>query len=101
MQVSEDLVRVPSTDELYEGDGDAIMNIKHEPNWKFIRERKQKLIEQNNKKENVKRISHDYKVGKKVLYHAEPSSKFGADAYEGPYKVAICRFLRSVEKTDV
>ena len=24
---------------------DAIMNIKHEANWKFIRERKQKLIE--------------------------------------------------------
>ena len=40
---------------------DAMMNIKHEPNWKFIRERKQKLIEQNNKKENAKRIPHDYK----------------------------------------
>ena len=33
---------------------DAIMNIKHEANWKFIRKRKQKLIEQNNKKENAK-----------------------------------------------
>ena len=66
---------------------DAIMNIKHEANWKFIRERKQKLIEQNNKKENAKRIPHDYKVGEKVLYRADPSSKFGADAYEGPYEV--------------
>ena len=56
---------------------DAIMNIKHEANWKFIRERKQKLIEQNNKKENAKRIPHDYKVGEKVLYRADPSSKFG------------------------
>ena len=63
------------------------MNIKHKANWKFIRERKQKLIEQNNKKENAKRIPHDYKVGEKVLYRADPSSKFGADAYEGPYEV--------------
>ena len=34
-----------------------------------------------------KQIPHDYKVGEKVLYRADPSSKFGADAYEGRYKV--------------
>ena len=65
----------------------VLMNIKCEANWKFIRKRKQKLTEQNNKKENAKRIPHDYKVGKKVLYHADPSSKFGADKYGGLYEV--------------
>ena len=63
------------------------MNIKHKANWKFIRKWKQKLIKWNNKKENAKQIPHDYKVGKKVLYGADPSSKFVADAYEGLYKV--------------
>ena len=37
------------------------------------------------KKENAKQIPHDYKVGKKVLYGADSSSKFVT--YEGPYKV--------------
>ena len=66
---------------------DAILNIKHEANWKFIRERKQKLIDENNKKENSRRIPHSYQVGDKVLYRADPSAKFGSDAYEGPYDV--------------
>ena len=37
---------------------DAILNTKFEANWKLIKERKQKLIQQNNLKENNKRIEH-------------------------------------------
>jgi hypothetical protein len=35
--------------------------------WKYIRDRKQKLIEQNNKPENAKRKEHDNQVGNRVL----------------------------------
>ena len=66
---------------------DAILNVRHEANWKFIRDRKQKLIHENNRKENAKRIPHTYCVGEKVLYRADPFSKFGGDAYEGPYEI--------------
>ena len=67
---------------------DAILNVKYEADWKFIRDRKQQLIDQNNKKENSRRIPHEYKIGeKKVLYRADPSSKFGNDAYKGPYEI--------------
>jgi hypothetical protein len=33
---------------------DAVLNTKFEADWKYIRDRKQKLIEQNNKQENAK-----------------------------------------------
>ena len=64
-----------------------ILNVKYEADWKFIRDWKQQLIDQNNKKENSKQIPHEYKVGEKFLYHVGPSSKFGNDAYEGPYPI--------------
>ena len=46
---------------------DMILNVKHEANWEYIRERKQKIIEKNNKAENAKPNPHKYKVGDKVL----------------------------------
>ena len=66
---------------------DAIFNIKHKSNWKFIHERKQKLIDENNNKENSRPIPHSYHIGDKVLYHAEPLAKFGINAYKGPNNV--------------
>ena len=42
---------------------DAILNTTFEANWQYIRERKQKIINENNKKENLKRIPHHYHVG--------------------------------------
>ena len=44
-----------------------IFNIKHTANWEYIRQRKQDLINKNNKRENAGRILHEYKVGEKVL----------------------------------
>ena len=37
---------------------DALLNISFEADWQYIKERKQKLIVQNNKRENAKRIPH-------------------------------------------
>ena len=41
---------------------DMIFNIKHTANWEYIRQRKQKIINQNNERENSKRHAHTYKV---------------------------------------
>ena len=46
---------------------DAILNTQFEANWNYIKERKQKLIKENNKRENSKRIAHTYKIQDKVL----------------------------------
>eukprot|EP00957_Ditylum_brightwellii_P175414 13353633-Ditylum_brightwellii.AAC.1 len=46
---------------------DAILNGKHEANWKYINERKENLIKKNNKNENRKRKLHHYKEADKIL----------------------------------
>ena len=66
---------------------DAILNIKHDANWKFIKNRKQLLIKQNNLRENAMRKPYTYKVGDKVLIKAPENRKFGQDPYIGPYSV--------------
>jgi hypothetical protein len=51
---------------------DMIFNIQHIANWEFIKQRKQKIIHLNNKKnkkENAKRVQHVYQVRDKVLLH--------------------------------
>ena len=69
---------------------DAILNTKFEANWNLIKERKQKLIKQNNERENKNRIEHQYKEGDKVLYDTMKGTikpKFGQNPYEGPYVI--------------
>jgi hypothetical protein len=66
---------------------DAILNIKFDANWNLIRERKQRAINENNQKENKKRIPHNYRVGDKVLYRIEWVSKYNENPYEGPYEI--------------
>jgi len=38
----------------------AILPIFHQADWQYIKEKKQKLINLNNKRENAKRIAHEY-----------------------------------------
>ena len=66
---------------------DAIHNIGFEPDWKYIKERKQNRIVQNNKQENAKRIPHEYKVGDRVKVLQDKSNKHGGRRYQGPYTV--------------
>jgi hypothetical protein len=66
---------------------DAILNTKFEANWAFIKERKQKLIIKNNKKENTSRIGHTYRINDLVLYKNVMDSKFSEDPWKGPYPV--------------
>jgi hypothetical protein len=52
-----------------------IFSINHIANWQLIRNRKQKLIDKNNERENAKRLNYDYKVGKQVLIYTPDPSK--------------------------
>ena len=68
---------------------DAILNVKHEANWKLIRERKQRLIRENNRRENAKRKKYTYTAGEKVLIRTDwnKAPKYGEDPYDGPYRI--------------
>lgn len=66
---------------------DAILNTRFEANWALIRERKQKQINRDNKRENSKRKEHHYRVGDKIIVKNDPSRKYGEDQYIGPYTI--------------
>jgi len=67
---------------------DAILNVSFEADWQYIKARKQKLIMQNNKRENKKRKPYTYQVGHKVLVSEDPNRKYGTDIFRGPWTVA-------------
>ena len=54
---------------------DAILKIKHVAKWEHIQQRKQLLINHNNKRENMRRDNHQYKVGEKILVKRKKISK--------------------------
>jgi hypothetical protein len=66
---------------------EAIMYTKFEANWHLIKI-KQNLIQTNNKKENKKRLFHEYKVNNCVLSKSKPSlAKFSQFIWDGPYEI--------------
>jgi transposase InsO family protein len=65
---------------------DMIFNIKHTANWEYIKQRKQKIIDKNNKKENAKRKEHTYKVGDQVLLRRGTENKY-EKPYLGPFNI--------------
>ena len=66
---------------------DAIFNIPFKANWDFIKQRKQEIINKNNKKENSKRLDYEYKIGQKILVETYSKTKFGQAEYVGPYPI--------------
>jgi len=46
---------------------DMIFPIQHQADWQMIEEQKQRRIAENNKRENERRVEHDYAVGDRVL----------------------------------
>ena len=67
---------------------DAILNVRFEADWNYIRQRKQEIIRKNNERENKSRKSHSYHVGDKVLYYRrDDKAKFESDPWEGPYTI--------------
>ena len=65
---------------------DMIMNINHTANWEVIRQRKQKLINKNNERENAKRVPHEYARGGKILLRKGTENKY-EQPYSGPHPV--------------
>ena len=65
---------------------DMIFNIQHAANWDIIRQHKQKMINQNNARENAKRIPHQYKAGDKVMLHTGTENKY-EQPYSGPHTI--------------
>ena len=66
---------------------DAVLNCSFEANWQYIKDRKQRLIDQNNKKENARRVPHVYSVGDKVTIRLDPNRKHGVENYSGPHTI--------------
>eukprot|EP00957_Ditylum_brightwellii_P030792 2333278-Ditylum_brightwellii.AAC.1 len=68
---------------------DAILNVKHQANWKYINERKEKLIKKKNEQENKKRnlCHYQHKLSSSqaacaALFHCNktPSSKMSTNS---------------------
>jgi hypothetical protein len=66
---------------------DAIFQVQHLANWRYITQRKQHAVKTNNTRENSKRLPYTYHVGQRVLIKAEQSAKYGTDSYFGPFTV--------------
>ena len=67
---------------------DAILNIKFDANWKYIREWKQQKLNTNNRNENKQtkkvKIPHHYCEGAQVLCRVDSMSKYSENPYDGP-----------------
>jgi len=62
----------------------ALLDVSFEANWQHVKERKQKLVTQNNKRENTTRIPHKCNVGDVVMFHTGKQRKRGHDPNLGP-----------------
>ena len=56
---------------------DAILPIQHQADWSYIKNKKQKLINSNNVRENKSRIPHEYQIGDLILLSRNKRSKHG------------------------
>jgi hypothetical protein len=65
---------------------DMIFNIQHTANWEYIRARKQRLIQKNNRNENKSRVPHTYHVDDKVMLRKGTENKYEAP-FSGPHKI--------------
>jgi len=66
---------------------DAMLNASFQADWQFIKEQKQWLILQNNKRENAKRTPHAYNIGDVVVVKAGVKRKHGTHPYLGPMRI--------------
>ena len=65
---------------------DMIFNVEHTANWEYIRARKQKLIQKNNRNENKSRIPHTYVVNDQVMLRKGTEYKY-EQPYSGPHTI--------------
>ena len=70
---------------------DALLNVSFEADWQCVKERKQKLVIQNNKKENAKRIPHNCNVGDKAMIRQCSNRKHGKKKCDGPHTLVAVK----------
>ena len=66
---------------------DAMLNVSFQADWDYIKNRKQKRILQNNRRENRTRLDHTYSIGDRVMIKLDPNRKHGSPQNKGPYTV--------------
>jgi hypothetical protein len=66
---------------------DAIHNIRFEADWQYITARRQRVIRQNNERENAKRVPHTYQTGDSVMVEQPLHRKYGETKFKGPYVI--------------
>ena len=66
---------------------DAILPIQHQADWSYIKNKKQKLINSNNVRENKSRIPYEYQIGDLILLSRNKRSKHGEREKNGPYPI--------------
>jgi len=67
---------------------DAKLNATFQADWQFIKERKQRLIIQNNKREKAKRKPHAYNLGDVLVVKAGKGRKHGSNPCLDPMRIA-------------
>jgi len=66
---------------------DAMLNASFQADWQFIKERKQRLIIQNNKRENAKRKPHACNAGDVAAVKAGVKRKHGSNPHLDPMRI--------------
>jgi hypothetical protein len=66
---------------------DMIHDIRFQANWDRIKNNKQKIIANSNKRENLNRIKHNYNVGDRILLQTPDLRRKLSSPKEGPYTI--------------
>jgi len=66
---------------------DAMLNASFQADWQFIKERKQRLVLQNNERENAKRTPHPHAAGDAAVVKAGVKRKHGMHPCLGPMRI--------------
>jgi len=80
---------------------DAMLSATFQADWQFIREQKQRLGIQNNKRENAKRKPHACNAGDVVAVKAGKGRKHGSNPHLDPNRIAqACDNVKLVKVAD-
>jgi len=75
---------------------DMLFDIPYLADWTAIGQRRQKLVDQNNVRENKNRVDFDYRTGQKVLLRKEGILRKAETRYEGPYVIIEVHTNRTI-----
>ncbi len=80
---------------------DCILQVRFQANCKLIKDRKERIIPQNNQRENSKCLPQIYHVGDEVLFKQDQKAKFGLNPKKSPYIITKVRSNGTVRIREV